>query len=269
MKFYQRILISTHEKVDKAGWLNSRRGLLVYSLVYFAYKRHLEGRQLIRHLKYLKRSNLGFSSASLVIDIGAHIGFFTKESLKLFPLAKVIAVEPPGRNANSFEVLHAEKISKEFVQLQNVAAWSFNGRIPFHFESSNTANNHFDSNSATWVSCLTVDSLISQTTPSILILKIDVQGFEFEVLEGAVETLKTHKVALLIELDESALKARGKSSVELFHKLRELGFQPKNFKEGGELSLQQVESMLNKKDCLDFLFISNVNDRRYEDKINV
>ena len=258
MRFYQRILITAHEKVDKAGWLNSRRGLLIYSTIYFAYKRYLEGRQLIWQLKYLKTNGLGFSSPSRVIDVGSHLGFFTKESLRFFPLTQVIAMEPPGKNSRSFQILHEEIITKEFVQFQNVAAWSFKGEIPFHFESSNTANNRFDSNSTTLVPCLTVDSLINQTIPSVLILKIDVQGFEFEVLEGAVETLKNHKVALLIELDESALRARGKSSVELFHKLSELGFYPKDFKDGGKLTLQQVESMLNRKDCLDFLFISNI-----------
>jgi FkbM family methyltransferase len=259
MKFYQRILISAHSKVDKAGWFNSRRGFFVYSVVYFSYKRHLEARQLIRQLAYLSRSNSGFSSASLIIDVGAHIGFFTKESLKFFPLTKVIAIEPPGKNSVSFQVLHSERIAEGLIEFQNAAAWSFNGVIPFHFESSNTANNHFDSNSTTKVPCITLDSVTNPKTPSVLILKIDVQGFEFEVLEGAVETLKRHKVALLIELDETALQARGRSSVELVNKLRGLGYYPKDFRNGGGFNLQEVTSMLDKKDCLDFLFVPVAN----------
>jgi FkbM family methyltransferase len=255
--------------LDKAGWFNRRSGLFLYSFLYFEYKKYLEGRQLIKHLGYLKRSNTCFSSVPLVIDVGAHIGFFTRESLRFFPNAKVIAVEPPGRNSSFFQLLNKERITKGIVRLQNKAAWSFDGQIPFHFESTNTANNRFDSHSTTWVPCLTIDSLISQGASLVLILKIDVQGYEFEVLEGAIETLKNNKVALLIEMDESALQARGRSSTELFQKLKDLGFYPKNSQNGEELELHQVLSMLSKKDCLDFLFLSIENYGEDKNDIDV
>jgi len=259
MKFYQRILINAHSRVDKLGWLNGGAGLVIYSRLYFAYKRHLEGRELIRQVKYLKRSDSSFSVTSLVIDIGAHIGFFTRETLRLFPGIMVIAVEPPGRNSSNFKTLNAKIISSGFVQFHNVAAWSSNGQIPFHFEESNTANNRFDSSAIIRVPCVTVDSLTRQILPSSLILKIDVQGFEFEVLEGAIETLKSHRVALLIELDEGALQARGKSSAELCLKLRNLGFYAQNIKDGGEVTSEQIQSMLQKRDCLDFLFVPKID----------
>ena len=260
MKFYQRILIDVHSKVDKLGWLNDGIGFVLYTNLYFAYKRHLEGRELIRQVKYVRRNLSNFTATSLVIDIGAHIGFFTREALRLFPGIEVIAVEPPGRNSSSFQKINAKKISAGLVQFHNAAAWSFNGQIPFHFEESNTANNRFDSRSTITVPCLTIDSLIIQSLPSIMILKIDVQGFEFEVLEGAIETLKLHKVALLIELDEGALQERGKSSVELWHKLQDLGFYAQNIRSGAEITLQEVQTMLQKKDCLDFLFISRIDN---------
>lgn len=44
----------------------------------------------------------------------------------------------------------------------------------------------------------TLDSMIVKNE-SIALIKIDVEGFEFEVLEGAKETIKTHKPILLIE----------------------------------------------------------------------
>jgi len=190
MNFYQRVLISAHSKAYKAGWFSSRHGFFMYSVVYFFYKRHLEGRQLIRQLEYLRESGSGFSSVSLIIDVGAHIGFFTKEALRIFPLTRIIAVEPPGENSAGFQVLNRKKIAQGLVQFKNAAAWSFNGEIPFHFESSNTANNRFDSSSTTKVPCITLDSIPIHGTPTVLILKIDVQGFEFEVLEGAVEMLE-------------------------------------------------------------------------------
>lgn len=264
MKFYQRILIGAHSKVDNFGWLNDGIGFFLYTNLYFTYKRHLEGRELIRQVKYVRMNLPIFASASLVIDVGAHIGFFTREVLRLFPDVKVVAIEPPGRNSENFQKLNVEKISAGIVQFHNAAAWSFNGQIPFHFEESNTANNRFDSSSTIKVPCITIDSLVIHSLPSILILKIDVQGFELEVLEGAIETLKSHKVALLMELDEGALQARGKSSVELLHKLQELGFYAQDIRSGGEIPFQEIQSMLEKKKCLDFLFISRIDNT--EDK---
>jgi FkbM family methyltransferase len=264
MKVYQRVLINAHSKVDKLGWLNSGLGLFLYSNLYFAYKRYLEGRGLIKNISHLKNGNSVFSHTSLVIDVGAHIGFFTREAVRHFPGVTVIAIEPPGRNSSNFKTLNAKKIDSGVVQFHNVAAWSFNGQIPFHFEDSNTANNRFDSTSATNVPCVTIDSLMRQTLPACLILKIDVQGFEFEVLEGALETLKNHQVALLIELDEGALQARGKSSVELCLKLRNLGFFAKEIKGGGEITSEKIHSMLQKKDCLDFLFVPKIQQRLYK-----
>lgn len=255
MKRYQRILISAHSKLDKIGWLNTGIGLVLYSNIYFAYKRHLEGRQLVRELKFLKKADSGFSTVSLVIDVGAHIGFFTREVVRLFPGVKVISIEPPGKNSRNFMDLNENLIDSKFVSFQNVAAWSFDGEIPFYFEDSNTANNRFDSTSPTLIRCLTIDSLTKHIASSTLIIKIDVQGFEFEVLEGALATLNSNQVALLIELDESALQARGKSSEDLLYKLQQLGFYPKNLKNGGQLDLQQIFSMLKKRDCLDFLFL--------------
>jgi FkbM family methyltransferase len=204
----------------------------------------------------LKNGNSVFAHSSLVIDVGAHIGFFTKEALRHFPEVTVVAIEPPGRNSNNFKTLNAKKIDSKVVQFHNVAAWSFNGQIPFHFEDSNTANNRFDSTSVNMAPCKTIDSLMKQTLPTRLILKIDVQGFEFEVLEGALETLKKHQVALLIELDEGALQARGSSAVELCLKLRDLGFYAKDIRVEEEFTLEKIKFMLQKKDCLDFLFVS-------------
>ena len=260
MRIYQRILIDAHSKVDRLGWLSNGAGFILYTNLYFAYKRHLEGRELIKQIKFLKRNSPGFDSTSLAIDVGAHIGFFTREVLRLFPNVQVVAIEPPGRNSDDFQKLNAKKICSGIVQFHNAAAWSFNGHIPFHFEDSNTANNRFDSSSAIKVPCVTIDSLVVQPFPSTLILKIDVQGFEFEVIEGAIETLRTHKIALLIELDEGALQARGKSSVELWHRLDDLGFYAQNIRSGGETTLQEIQSMLGKKECLDFLFISRIDN---------
>jgi hypothetical protein len=59
-------------------------------------------------------------------------------------------------------------------------------------------------------------------------------------------------------LDEGALQARGKSSAELCLKLRDLGFYAKNIKNGEEITPEQIQSMLQKRDCLDFLFVSKI-----------
>lgn len=57
-------------------------------------------------------------------------------------------------------------------------------------------------------------------------IKIDVQGFEYEVLQGAAETIKKHRPVLLIE-------SPGKREIDF---LTQLGYQPFMYKDGKLIS---------------------------------
>jgi FkbM family methyltransferase len=55
-------------------------------------------------------------------------------------------------------------------------------------------------------------------------VKIDVEGFEYAVLEGARHTLKKFQPTLFVELDDGHLQAHGKTAAELVTLLNTLGY---------------------------------------------
>ena len=56
-------------------------------------------------------------------------------------------------------------------------------------------------------------------------IKLDVDGFEVEVLRGGKKTLKTHNPSICMELSPYVLQERGDSFAALFEILRERGYQ--------------------------------------------
>lgn len=55
-------------------------------------------------------------------------------------------------------------------------------------------------------------------------IKIDVDGYDYKVLQGAVSLIKKFKPVILVELCEYALNAQGDSIRDIFHLLSEFGY---------------------------------------------
>jgi len=163
------------------------------------------------------------------LDIGANIGTYTLLASGEIG-AKTTCVEPV---LLTFETLTdnilLNKIQNK-VKALNAAVGSAEEIVKFtktlgvgnHIVSANEADIIKDADTIN-VRVITVDSIVDQI-PSLI--KIDVEGFETEVLTGAENTLKNPGVkAILIEL--SGLGKRYGYDEELIHtKLLNLGFKP-------------------------------------------
>jgi FkbM family methyltransferase len=135
------------------------------------------------------------------IDIGANAGHILREILKAAPQGKHIAFEPiPGL----FTAL--QKRYGKRAALYDYALSDKEGTVSFTYYKDRPAVSGFkerkhlgESN----VSVLTVqtkrlDDLVSPDVP-VHLIKIDVEGAEWQVLQGAVQTLKQHKPIVLFE----------------------------------------------------------------------
>ena len=61
---------------------------------------------------------------------------------------------------------------------------------------------------------------------SVDFLKIDVEGFEGHVIKGALETIRSHKVkVILMELDGNLLKREGTSVEEVVSEIEKAGYK--------------------------------------------
>lgn len=141
----------------------------------------------------------------LLIDIGGNVGNWASEFVSYFPKTEIIAFEPDPR-ANA-------KYAKRFkgrpgVQLHQVALSALKGQATFHL-AANTVYSSLEAYADTQsdrgitmgsdctVALETLDSFeINTAGYDATVLKIDVQGHEFEALLGAGTTLEKVDVVI-------------------------------------------------------------------------
>jgi len=158
-------------------------------------------------------------------DIGANIGSYTILASGHVG-AKTFCFEPiPATFSRLMGNIVLNKMENKTITF-NIALGSKKGNIKFtkSFDTTNhvAAENEID---VLVVPVATLDSVLeNQQIPSLL--KIDVEGFEAEVIMGGGEVLKNNALkAILIELNGSG-KKYGYNDSEISTKLLETGFSP-------------------------------------------
>ena len=134
------------------------------------------------------------------IDIGAHIGIFTQRYAQDFQ--RVIAIEPVNIN-----YLRANTEKYNNVEIYHRAVSNTTGDTVYLHNPS-----HNNSNSGAWeitdtptdisIKTITIDELNIQDAD---IIKIDTQGVEREVIQGARDTITKCRPVIHIETRDDAL----------------------------------------------------------------
>lgn len=164
----------------------------------------------------------------LFIDIGANVGVYTilaSAEIK----AKTVAIEPvPLTFKNLCDNILINHIEDK-VKAMNIGLGSKRGKL--NFTKSLDTVNHVateNENDTIEVEINTLDSILL-TEQAPVLLKIDVEGFETEVLIGAAKTLSEKKLkAIIIELNGSGQRY-GYDELKIHEKLIEFGFRPFNY----------------------------------------
>ncbi|MBX2887515.1 MAG: FkbM family methyltransferase [Ferruginibacter sp.] len=161
----------------------------------------------------------------LFVDIGANVGSYTiLASAEIF--ADTIAIEPiPSTYQNLKSNILINDIQDK-VKAYNIGLGSNKGKL--NFTKSLDTINHVVSNgnaNTIEVEVNTLDNILQQVEVPVLI-KIDVEGFETEVLHGAENTLANPELkAIIIELNGSGNRY-GYNEEEIHQKLLLLDFRP-------------------------------------------
>lgn len=171
--------------------------------------------------------------AGTIVDVGAHFGESSALFSEIFPEAAISAFEP---DPVSYRVLVSRHLSR--VRAFNVALGSADGSRVLNLNADSGTNSFFPANSmglrylaqkmavrsSVEVPIRTLDDFREELGLSTIdLLKVDVQGYELEVLRGATRSLKDVR-ALQIECNFIP-QYKGSSTfsdVDLF--LREQGF---------------------------------------------
>jgi FkbM family methyltransferase len=77
-----------------------------------------------------------------------------------------------------------------------------------------------------------IKRLDSYDFKDVVFIKIDVQGYESFVIDGAEETIKKHRPYLFVEFEDHLLQKQGTSEIELKAKIEALGYLVLPFQEG-------------------------------------
>ena len=72
-------------------------------------------------------------------------------------------------------------------------------------------------------------------------LKIDTEGFEIDVLQGAKQTIEKFKPVMFIEVNEHTLKAKGYTKNDLLQTIHDLGYTYRNVYEEQGLDDEQFD----------------------------
>lgn len=144
------------------------------------------------------------------VDVGAHIGKYTiMMARRLGSRGRVIAFEPDYDNYRVLE----KNVSLN--QLENViplnkSLWREKGKLKLYYPN----DKHTDMRTVAWhvnwkhhiVEADTLDNVLKELgIESVDLIKIDVEGAEIEVLEGAKETLKQSPKIVFESLDNEKM----------------------------------------------------------------
>ncbi len=161
-------------------------------------KERLDVPDMFRSITKLKE--LGFNPKTIV-DIGAYHGEWTKEIRLLFPTGSFLMIEPMDEKAALLTQIAAQSNGKVRFEQALLAAQA-NQEVVFHQSetassilSEHKENDDFEkvTKKTTTLSLLLEKNQINK----IDFLKIDTQGYELEILKGAIEALKNTDVILL------------------------------------------------------------------------
>lgn len=163
----------------------------------------------------------------VVWDIGANVGIYTlKFSEAVGPTGRVVAFEP---SPDPIEMLRASTADRGNVEIMTVALSDQPGEAQFFssttgYSPSDGLRPRHDSDRMTVVPVRRGDDYRAGGAPTVI--KIDVEGFEREVLKGMPETLRDPNLrALFVEVHFQDSADRGAASAprEVAQMIREAG----------------------------------------------
>ena len=146
---------------------------------------------------------------TVLYDIGANVGFFSLLSNRFITAGKIYAFEPLPSNLEVFEEHMAR--NKKYIVTDNItilplAVSDKEKEVDFSNNVKNRDGNTYIKGSITFteaestirVRSYSIDELIQKGYAVPDVLKIDVEGAEYDVLAGAVNTLKEYKPLILL-----------------------------------------------------------------------
>jgi FkbM family methyltransferase len=210
------------------------------------------------------------AKTDVVIDVGANSGQYAKKLRKLKYSNKIISIEPLSEVHS--KLIRNSTSDINWLVLDRMAIGNVEGHIRINKSLNSVSSSVLDilpthtsaapeSNyiAQEEVKITTICNIIEELgiTSNNILLKIDTQGYEYEVLCGALQEMNKIKF-IEIELSVQELYKGQKLYIDLFRFLEELNFQlislEKSFEDKTNGTLLQFDAIFCKSVDFDILF---------------
>jgi FkbM family methyltransferase len=156
---------------------------------YLANAPKVEGRRMYQP-QHIRTALSRCTQRRVAADVGAHVGFWSY--YLAFAFGRVHAFEPANLMCHCFEL----NVRAKNVQLHRVALGAHQGRVASELVPDNTGASFVRESGEGGVTLKTLDDY---ALDELDLLKVDVEGYERFVLEGARETLLRCRPVVIIE----------------------------------------------------------------------
>lgn len=172
-----------------------------------------------------------------ILDVGAHIGYFTRLFSKFAGAeGAIFSFEPDPYN---FSLLQENTKRLGNVNIVNAAVSDAPGMIDFYEVEDSTGCHTTIPTTAPAkklsVQALTIDEFVKGRNLSVDIIKMDIEGGEPRAINGMKELLSKEKpLRIVMELQPDALAVVGTTAKEVISSLEAYGFKGYAIVRGGE-----------------------------------
>ncbi len=251
-RLLQSWLLSLYRLVFARGLLRFGWGRRMFFALYDFYKAWLEAGEIDGLRRWVP-------SGGVVIDVGANVGFFTLRFADWVGAeGRVVAIEPEARNHAELLRRLARRGFAERVVVHRAVADRSPGEVMLEVNPDHPGD-HKIGNTGVAIPAVTVDDLRSAAGCPVALIKIDVQGAEMRVLEGATTVLACDRPALFVEVDAGALSRFRTSAGELLSFLAGFGYLPHRLTHMGPepVAIPLLEELIRRDGYTDLLFLAD------------
>jgi len=143
-----------------------------------------------------------------LLDCGSNYGFYSFYVASLSSHNQVLAFEASPKTFNTFKE-NLELNNFKNISYRNLAIDEISGKSISFYESlndweSSATHNNFNNNKITTVETTTIDKELSNKNLSnfSVIVKLDIEGNEFNAIQGGVDTILKYEPLITIELSK-------------------------------------------------------------------
>lgn len=210
------------------------------------------------------------TSEPVVLDVGANIGSISLKLAQVLPHATIYAFEPThyawgkltrnltlnptlGERIHPIQAFVGEESLNE-TDFIAFSSWPINSLK----ENGTKHKVHLGEEKDAISNQISIDDFVRlKKIQKVDLIKIDTDGYEFDVLKGAVHTLKNHRPIVVFEFCTYLLKEKGIDFRDFSELFRSLNYSLKDSKGQKNLSIENIDKISPPKGSIDIFAYPN------------